>query len=237
MENKIELSALTAEQKAELKAELRAEEAVATKKRQEDKQAYIELVDETIGKCYGDLLHVSHMLQVAKQSVFDEFKGVLALKEQLYGVKDRQATHTFTTSDGKITLTMGYRQIDGYDVTLSSGIEKVKGYIASLAKDEESAQLIEIVNSLLRMDKNGNLKPSRVMELSKLAAKIDNIDFKEGVAIIQQAYQPRKSSTFVSICLNTENGKEWLPLSMAATDTLSKEDRYEQLNQLQRQAE
>lgn len=215
MENKIELSALTAEQKAELKAALRAEEAAATKKRQEDKQAYIELVDETIGKCYGDLLHVSHMLQVVKQSVFDEFKGVLVLKEQLYGVKDRQATHTFTTSDGKITLTMGNRQIDGYDVTLSSGIEKVKGYIASLAKDEESAQLIEIVNSLLRMDKNGNLKPSRVMELSKLAAKTDDIDFKEGVAIIQQSYQPRKSCTFVSACVNLETGKRYLPLSMS----------------------
>ena len=166
MENKIELSALTAEQKAELKAAIRAEEAAAAKQRQEDKQAYIELVDETIGKCYGDLLHVSHMLQVAKQSVFDEFKSVLALKEQLYGVKDKQATHTFTTSDGKITLTMGNRQIDGYDVTLSSGIEKVKVYIPSLAKDDESAQPMALVNSLLRMHKHGNYRPTRVLELA-----------------------------------------------------------------------
>ena len=121
MEKAIELSALTAEQRAELKAALKAEEAAAAKKRQEDKEAYIELVDETIGKCYGDLLHISRMLQVAKQSVFEEFKGVLALKEQLYGVKDRQASHQFTTSDGKITLSIGSRQIDAYDVTLSSG--------------------------------------------------------------------------------------------------------------------
>lgn len=237
MEKAIELSALTAEQRAELKAALKAEEAAAAKKRQEDKEAYIELVDETIGKCYGDLLNISRMLQAAKQSVFEEFKGVLALKEQLYGVRDRQASHQFTTSDGKITLSIGSRQIDAYDVTLSSGIAKVREYISSLAKDEASAKLVDIINSLLRMDKNGNLKPSRVIELAKMAAKIDDIGFKEGVAIIQQAYQPKKSSTFVSVCLNTENGKEWLPLSMSSAESMSKEDKYEQFNKLQRQAE
>jgi hypothetical protein len=137
---------------------------------------------------------------------------LIEIKESLYRVKDNQQTYTFTTRDGKLTLCLGSRTVDDYDSTLGSGIEKIKKYISTFDADNE---LTEVVNQLLKLDNKGNLKPSRVMELAQLANKIDNIDFKEGVAIIQQAYQPRATCQFVAACENRETGKEYIPLSMS----------------------
>jgi hypothetical protein len=185
-----------------------AEEA----KKREDKEAYLGLVDEAILQSIPELKEISEKMLQAKAKVFERFKKLIEIKESLYKVKDNQQTHTFTTQDGKLTLCLGSRTVNDYDSTLGSGIEKIKKYISTFDADNE---LTEVVNHLLKLDKNGNLKPSRVMELAQLANKIDNIDFKEGVAIIQQAYQPRATCQFVTACENKETGKEYIPLSMS----------------------
>lgn len=185
-----------------------AEEA----KKREDKEAYLGLVDEAILQSIPELKEISEKMLRAKAKVFDRFKKLIEIKESLYKVKDNQQTHTFTTQDGKLTLCLGSRTVNDYDSTLGSGIEKIKKYISTFDADNE---LTEVVNHLLKLDKNGNLKPSRVMELAQLANKIDNTDFKEGVAIIQQAYQPRATCQFVTACENKETGKEYIPLSMS----------------------
>lgn len=185
-----------------------AEEA----KKREDKEAYLGLVDEAILQSIPELKEISEKMLQAKAKVFERFKKLIEIKESLYKVKDNQQTHTFTTQDGKLTLCLGSRTVNDYDSTLGSGIEKIKKYISTFDADNE---LTEVVNQLLKLDKNGNLKPSRVMELAQLANKIDNIDFKEGVAIIQQAYQPRATCQFVTACENKDTGKEYIPLSMS----------------------
>jgi hypothetical protein len=185
-----------------------AEEA----KKREDKEAYLQMVDEAILQSIPELKEISEKMLQAKAKVFERFKKLIEIKESLYKVKDNQQTHTFTTQDGKLTLCLGSRTVNDYDSTLGSGIEKIKKYISTFDADNE---LTEVVNHLLKLDKNGNLKPSRVMELAQLANKIDNIDFKEGVAIIQQAYQPRATCQFVTACENKETGKEYIPLSMS----------------------
>jgi hypothetical protein len=185
-----------------------AEEA----KKREDKEAYLGLVDEAILQSIPELKEISEKMLQAKAKVFERFKKLIEIKESLYKVKDNQQTHTFTTQDGKFSLCLGSRTVNDYDSTLGSGIEKIKKYISTFDADNE---LTEVVNHLLKLDKNGNLKPSRVMELAQLANKIDNIDFKEGVAIIQQAYQPRATCQFVTACENKETGKEYIPLSMS----------------------
>jgi hypothetical protein len=185
-----------------------AEEA----KKREDKEAYLQMVDEAILQSIPELKEISEKMLQAKAKVFERFKKLIEIKESLYKVKDNQQTHTFTTQDGKLTLCLGSRTVNDYDSTLGSGIEKIKKYISTFDADNE---LTEVVNHLLKLDNNGNLKPSRVMELAQLANKIDNIDFKEGVAIIQQAYQPRATCQFVTACENKETGKEYIPLSMS----------------------
>ena len=151
---------------------------------------------------------------MTKKEVFDDFKSITELKAELYGVNDKQQSHTFTSSDGKFTITLGHRMLDSFDDTVHSGIEKVKSYIYKSVQDENS-HLLEIVNLLLKKDKNGNLKASRVMELEKIAGNIDDPELTEGVKIIKEAWKPQKSKTFIEAYYKDENGnKVNIPLSM-----------------------
>lgn len=210
--SEIRLENLTKEQLDALMKQAEERRLAEEAKKREDKEAYLGLVDEAIMECLPELREVSAKMLEVKSKVFDRFKKLIEIKESLYKVKDNQQTHTFTTRDGKFSLCLGSRTVNDYDSTLDSGIEKIKKYISTFDVDNE---LTEVVNHLLKLDKNGNLKPSRVMELAQLANKIDNIDFKEGVAIIQQAYQPRATCQFVTACENKETGKEYIPLSMS----------------------
>ena len=58
-----------------------------------------------------------------------------------------------------------------------------------------------MLNLLLKKDKNGNLKASRVLELKKIAKQVGDSEFIDGVKIIEAAYRPNKSSTFIECCL------------------------------------
>lgn len=210
--SEIRLEDLSVEQLEALKRQVEERRLAEEAKKREDKEAYLGLVDEAILQSIPELKEISEKMLHAKAKVFERFKKLIEIKESLYKVKDKQQTHTFTTQDGKLTLCLGSRTVNDYDSTLGSGIEKIKKYISTFDADNE---LTEVVNQLLKLDKNGNLKPSRVMELAQLASKIDNIDFKEGVAIIQQAYQPRATCQFITACENKETGKEYIPLSMS----------------------
>ncbi|MED9961656.1 MAG: DUF3164 family protein [Bacteroidales bacterium] len=210
--SEIRLEDLSVEQLEALKRQVEERRLAEEVKKREDKEAYLTLVDEAVMESLPELREVSAKMLEVKSKVFERFKKLIEIKEGLYKVKDNQQTHTFTTRDGKFSLCFGSRTVNDYDSTLGSGIEKIKKYISTFDADNE---LTKVVNQLLKLDKNGNLKPSRVMELAQLANKIDNIDFKEGVAIIQQAYQPRTTCQFVTACENKETGKEYIPLSMS----------------------
>lgn len=208
------LENMTAEEKEILKKQLLEEEAQEKAKRKAKVEGYKTLVDETVINSIDKIKNISAQIMMSKKEVFDDFKSIMELKAELYGVKDNQQSHTFTTSDGKISITLGNRMLDSFDDTVHTGIEKVKNYIYRVVQDENS-QLLEIVNLLLKKDKNGNLKASRVMELERIAGNIDDAELSEGVQIIKEAWKPQKSKTFIEAYYKDENGNKInIPLSM-----------------------
>src|SRR3712207_7530183 len=123
------------------------------------------------------LAKLSEELKRSKEQIFEDFATIIKLKEELYGVRDNQLSHTFTTEDGK-SVVLGYRNTDSFDDTVHVGIEKVKGYIKSLASGEKKEDIERVLNLLLKKDKNGNLKANRVLELQKIAEQINDKDRK-----------------------------------------------------------
>lgn len=213
----INLSILTEEQKADLKKQLEEEEQQKKQKVEDDKKAYKDLVNETIDKMFGSLNFVSSQMKETKRLVFDSFKSVIDMKKDLFKVESKQVTHTFTNEDSTKRITIGYRTNDNYDDTVEEGIEKVKKYLKSLAKDEKSGQLVDIVNSLLSKDQKGNLKASRVLTLYKYAVESNDKDFLDGVEIIQKAYKPKLTKTFISAAMKNEEGS-WVTVPLSMTD-------------------
>jgi len=198
---------------AQLKAALQAQES----KKDEDRIAYKDLVEQTVPKAIWKLAIASETLSNAKTEAFQYFEDVLKIKADLYGIKAKQQTHTFSSDMGEITI--GYRINDGWDDTVNEGIAKVEKYISSLANNKETADLVDMVFNLLKKDAKGNLKGSRVLELQKLAAKRNNEDFSDGVDIISKAYKPVRSVWFVEASIIDENkNKTPIPLSMSSVD-------------------
>ena len=198
----------------ELKAELQRREQVLNKNR----QAYKELVDEYIPQIIGKLQQYSEQMSEVKYRTFEALKILLDTKNEVYDVKGEQQSHTFTDKNGN-TITYGFRVIDSWDDTVNAGIEKVRDFISSLAKDEDSAKLVNVINRLLKKDAKGNLKASRVLELTKLAQEFNNAQFTDAVDIIAQAYRPQRSAYFIEANTLDEQGKKCnIPLSLSSAD-------------------
>ncbi|KAB2918715.1 MAG: DUF3164 family protein [Bacteroidetes bacterium] len=189
----VTLANLSAEDKAALLKEMEAEQQAEKDK----KQQYKAIVDSTVGDVFDKLTQAANQLSDAKTLAYNELKALLETKQEVYDVKNGQKTHTFTTQDGRYRIIIGVKMLTRWDGTESAGVEKVKQYITSLAKDENSANLTELVMNLLNPDKAGNLNPNRVMQLVKLKEKINNPLFADGVDIIMAAYAPVESKPFI----------------------------------------
>lgn len=213
------INELTPEQKAQIFADLSAEYAAAEQQKIADRETYKVLKDETVKQMFESLKKVSDTLLMAKEDTFRIFEEVIKMKNEVYNTKSDRQTDSFTTSDGRITIKLGNRVFEGWDDTVDIGIQKVMKYLKTLAKDDNSANLVETIMGLLAKDRKGNLKANKVLELERLASKSDNADFKEGLRIIKDAYRPKPSCQFVEVRYKDENGKEKsLPLSMSAIE-------------------
>lgn len=213
----IDLTNLSAAQKAALKAQLEAEEKAEKERVQNEREAYKSLVDQTVENNVKKLSKLSCEMERIKQEVFAEFATLIKTKNELFKTKVDRQSDTFTTADGRMSITLGNRVNEGWDDTVEAGIEKVKDYLKTLAKDDNSAELVQVVMGLLAKDRKGALKANKVLELEKLAASSQDADFIDGINIIKAAYRPIPTCQFIQVELKDEEGKSRkLPLSLSA---------------------
>ena len=197
----------------EIKAELARRAAAKANKKKE----YKALIPEVLPNVFAKLKEASDMLSEVKKHTFEELKALIELKFEAYEIKSDQQSHTF--SDDNCSVVIGYNVNAGYDDTVYMGVAKVREFIKGQVKDEATAKLVNQINRLLKINKDGNLDPKRIMELRQMAHEYNDINFIEGVQIIEDAYQPKRSSWFVKASYKNANGIEvYLPLSIASVD-------------------
>lgn len=211
----MDITKMSAAERAELKAQLEATEAAEKQKRLDDVNAYKDLVSGFCHRTKDKMLALSGLMRQHKDEVFRDVEAVIQLKEALYNTKLDRHSNSFT-ADG-ITVTLGRRTNDGWDDTVEVGIAKVKEFLAGLAKDDNSSKLYTAVMQLLSKDAKGNLKASALLQLEKYAAKWNDPEFTEGVEIIRNSYEPVETCDFISVSYKDKEGKSHaIPLSLAA---------------------
>lgn len=212
---------MTEEEKAEFE-DFQREKArkAAEEKAKADREMYKQMVDEEIENSIPVLLGISEEIKESKQKVLDNFKAILAMKSDLFKTKMRndQRSHTFTNSAGDKRITLGVYVTDGYRDTVEDGIAIVKEYIASLANDEKTQALVNMVFRLLSRDAKGTLKASRIVQLRKVAEDTGDARFMEGVRIIEESYQPEVSKQFIRAEMKDRNGM-WRPIPLGMTES------------------
>ena len=182
----------------------------------EEREAYRSLASTTVDELFPKLEEASTALTGLKREVYDAFARVIETKKEVMGTQaNDQRSHSFLSEDGKKRIIVGYYQRDGWDETVEDGIAKVRDYISSLAGDEETRKLVDIILDLLSRDGKGNLKAEKVLQLDKYAESIQDARFSEGVAIIKEAYRPVRTKDFVRAQVkNAMGGWDDLPLGM-----------------------
>lgn len=211
----INLEDLTQEQQEELKKQIISKEKAEKAKIRQEREEYKRLVEDAVIRNFERLKKASEELAKVKAEVFADLSTLVKIKGELYGVPvDKQFSHTFTNKDG-YSVVIGTRIMDSFDDTVHVGIEKIKGYLKTIVTGEK-AIIEDILDTLLKKDKNGNMKANRVLELRKLAEKINNEAFLDGVKIIEDAYKPLKSKVFIDCYYkDPETGeKKYVPLTM-----------------------
>ena len=185
--------------------------------KQQKKDEYKELVKEVLPDVFKKLKELSEKISNVKAETYIDLKALIGLKFDAYDVKSDQQSHTF--SDQECSITIGYNVNAGYDDTVFMGVAKVREFIASQVKDEATAKLVNQINRLLKINKDGSLDPKRIMELRQMANEYNDVNFIEGVQIIEDAYRPTRSSWFIKCSYKNDCGIEVnLPLAIASAE-------------------
>lgn len=220
MDHERTLVEMTPEQKAQYEAFLKEQErkAIADAKRVQRKQLQ-EMTDEVMADAVAELQKCSDQLVATKKKIIGTFSTLMELRKEVNDEAGRkeQDTYMFTNTAGTQRIRIGYNITDNYLDQVEEGIAKVKAYLESLAKDEQSAELIALVLKLLARDQKGNLKASRVIQLGQLAEKSGNDEFQEGMRIIREAYRPTRSKLFIR-CSTREKDKDWKDLGLGISE-------------------
>lgn len=216
MEEKVKL---TPEQEKEIAERYLAKQAKAAKQKEAEKATYEKRKERFVMSSFNKLQKLSEQMNALKNKIFEDAAELIESKNELYKVKNTRRSDTFTSIDGKISIKLGNRMLEGWSDEAEIGIQKVKQYLESLSKDEETSMLVSTVMGLLAKDQKGTLKASKVLELKRIASKNKNPLFLEGIELISNAYRPKPSCDFIEVRYKDARGVERsLPLSMAAMD-------------------
>lgn len=190
-------------------------------KAKDDREAYKQLVDETLESTIDELVNISGDIKIVKKTALDNFKTVIAMKALVIPRKvekgDEQRSHMFTNSDCNKRITLGVYVTDGYRDTVEDGIAIVKECIEELGQDDKSKVLVKMVLKLLARDVKGTLKASRVVQLRKTAEDLGDKRLIEGVTIIEESYQPAVSKQFIRAEIKNEIGA-WISVPLGITE-------------------
>ena len=125
MSKEINLNDLTPEQVKGLVDQLKKQEAAKKEREKAEKDQYRTIVGQTVAEQFKKLEEISSKLSIAKADIYRQFAAIIELKQELYGSKSGQSSHTFTDDEGR-SITIGWRQVDSFDDTLDMGITKIR---------------------------------------------------------------------------------------------------------------
>lgn len=220
MNNETKTVQMTAEEAAQYEAfkaaQAKKAEAEQAKK---DREVYSRLVDEEIDRALPMLQELSGSISATKRTIEENFRQILDMKaDVLKRTKDGQKSHTFTNSEGTKRITIGRRCCDGWKDTVNDGIAIVKEACLALIKDDTTRALVNQIMRLLSRDAAGNLKATKALQLRKLANDLNNERLNEGITIIEEAYIPSFTRTFIYAEFKDEKTGAWKSVPLGMTE-------------------
>ncbi|WP_435135782.1 hypothetical protein [Formosa sp. A9] len=195
----LDLTKLSAADKAALMKQLADEQKAEKERVKNDRKAYKQLTQEFVTRNIDSLVKHNGITEALISDLFADFNPVKELKEDIYG-NDPQDSHTCTLPDGSASITIGHNVTIKFDGTESAGLEKIKQYAKSLETDDPRSQKqAKMINLLIKLNpKTQQPNPSKIIELSKLRDDFNSELFDDGLDIIFNAQIRTQNSMYVS---------------------------------------
>lgn len=191
------LNKLSPEERAALMAEAKQELKNESETIKNARKTYKEIASNEVRAQVARMKTTVNLMKDTKVEIYNSLQTLVKTKGEVFEASDDQNTHTFTTDDGTQRIILGKRDISAWDGTESAGVAKVQEYLGTLAKDTRSAELVKMVQGMLKPDKKGMLDARRIIELSKVAEEGGNELFMDGINIILNAYKVVGSKMFL----------------------------------------
>ena len=215
---------MTAQERKEFEAfKAEREKKAAEERRRQQREEYTKMVDDELAAAIPELQAVSEDIKAVKAKVFENFRTVLELKGEMF--KDKKgmdmgfATHCFTDSAGTMRIRLGQYLNDNYLDTAEEGVAMIQDYISGLATDEKTQALVKMVLKLLAKDAKGTLKAQRILQLRKIAEESGSEQFIEGVRVIEEAYRPIPTRTFLRAEVKDPETGGWKQIPLGMTES------------------
>ncbi|MCA0428365.1 MAG: DUF3164 family protein [Bacteroidetes bacterium] len=191
------LEKLSPSERQALMEEARKELKELEEREKAERRTYKEIASNEVYNHVKRLKETVEAMKSVKVEIYNSLRTLVESKKEVFDTQESQKSHTFTTTDGRFRIIMGVRDISQWDGTETAGINKIQDYLKSLAKDTRSAELVNMVQGMLKPDKKGMLDPRRIVELSKIAEEGGNELFMDGINIIIAAYKVVGSKMFL----------------------------------------
>ncbi len=203
MENKLDITKLSPEDRKALKTQLAQEDKAEKQKRQGDIATLKELGATFLNENIDGLIHRQGEMEDLVNNIFSNFNDILTLKSQVYGM-DRldQDSHTITNPEGTASITIGQNVNITFDGTEAAGVQKIMNYLTAISGNEDNEdmkKMSETVKLLLKPSmKTKMLNPAKIIQLNAIRATYNSPEFDEGMDIIVNAQIRQKGSSYVS---------------------------------------
>lgn len=219
-QDKRQVVQITAEEMAELQ-QLRAEKAAkqAEEKAEAERTTYRQLERQLVDNHIEELKNCSKLLGDAKGKVLQEADIIIKMKEELFGAKSTQLSHSFMSSCGKYRVKVGCNTKDGWDNTAEDGVRIIMEYItARPGESDKSQKLSSIISQFLTRDRTGRLRLDNIITLERKAQELKIPEIIRGVAIIREAYRPEITKRYVRAEYRNEETGAWVNIPLGMTD-------------------
>lgn len=189
----------------------------AREKRDADRSTYKNLVDFQVESLFPHIEMISQQISAVKKNVYKSFQSAIELKTEIYGSRvNENESHRFTNEKNDRAITIGNNYKDEWDDTVNAGIDLAKQRVEELAVDDNSRALVKVVLQLLSKNAKGELKASKVLQLRKIAAEINDQKMMDAVEIIEKAHRPSVSATYIIAEKKNDKGM-WVKVPLSTT--------------------
>jgi hypothetical protein len=184
----------------ELEQLLNNRKAAEKGQRDQERQSYETLKEDTILKLCATANTLSEQLTAFKKQSFEE-AGALYELLQKYSKRhaDGKGSFTVKSADGSIVMSLKRQELGTFDERSVQAEKHIKDFI--MHKFNGDADAKDMILGILER-KKGYLDIKQIQRLYAMENRFDDTNWKEGIKLLKESWQPSNSKEYLSFTVN-----------------------------------